>query len=258
MKSITTIGLICIKDNLNLEYNLVKIEYILNEDETFEYRFYPFYHVIELLDSTIFQGIPGLNLELKKQVYVRSNKTPVFISERAPSKARENLYEMLESVGMDYLNPLEWLIRTNLMYSGDNMYVKSYEECKSVSIPLKNDMNTNSLLKSILTEVCKGNDVSFGDFIINDTNRKEIHYLLSKLYEKGRIYQYQKMKEGIEKSKLIGKYKGRKAIEIDDTEIYEFYKKYRRKTITLNQVLEHLGISKATFYRRIKEIKSAS
>ena len=166
MKSVITSGLICVKDKLNLEYFLAKIEYQVNEDETFEYRFSPYYNVIELLDSSIFQGIPGLDLDLKKEVYIRKNKTPVFISERAPSENRENLIEMLESVDMDYLNQLEWLIRTNLKYSGDNMYVKRYENNENVEIPLINNLNTNSLLKRILSEICKGNTVTFGNFLI--------------------------------------------------------------------------------------------
>lgn len=256
MKSVITSGLICVKDNLNLEYYLAKIEYIINEDETFEYRFYPFYNVMELLDCKIFQGIPGINLELKKEVYIRNNRTPVFISERAPGANREDLIEMLESVKMDYLNPLEWLIRTNLKYSGDNMYVKRYEKLMPISIPIVNNMNTNSLLKSILNEICKGNKVKFGEFVVNDSNRKEMHYLLSKLYEKGKVYQYKKMKEGIEKAKKDGKYKGRKKIEIEDTEFYEIYKKYKNRTMSLEDVLYELNISKATFYRRIKEIKA--
>ena len=161
MKSVITSGLICVKDKLNLEYFLAKIEYQVNEDETFEYRFFPYYNVIELLDSSIFQGIPGLDLDLKKEVYIRKNKTPVFISERAPSENRENLIEMLESVDMDYLNQLEWLIRTNLKYSGDNMYVKRYEDNENVQIPLINNLNTNSLLKRILSEMCKDGGISF-------------------------------------------------------------------------------------------------
>ena len=254
MKSVITSGLICVKDKLNVEYFLAKIEYQVNEDETFEYRFSPYYNVIELLDSSIFQGIPGLDLDLKKEVYIRKNKTPVFISERAPSENRENLIEMLESVDMDYLNQLEWLIRTNLKYSGDNMYVKRYEDNENVEIPLINNLNTNSLLKRILSEMCKGNTVTFGNFLIDDSNRKEIHYLLSKLYEKGKIYQYNKMLEGIKNAKNDGKYKGRKKKEIEDTEFYEIYKMYKNKTLLLEDAINKLGISKATFYRKVKEL----
>ena len=72
-------------------------EYEEFEDETYEYRFYPNYEIIGLLNDDIFQGIPGLNLDLRKEVYIRNNMTPVFISERTPGPNRENLYEMLEN-----------------------------------------------------------------------------------------------------------------------------------------------------------------
>ena len=90
MKSSVSKGIICLKDELNIEFRVCVIEYILNEDETFEYRFYPNYDVISLLSDNLFQGIPGLNLDLKKEVYIRKNILPVFISERVPSKNRED------------------------------------------------------------------------------------------------------------------------------------------------------------------------
>ena len=161
MKSVITSGLICVKDKLNVEYFLAKIEYQVNEDETFEYRFSPYYNVIELLDSSIFQGIPGLDLDLKKEVYIRKNKTPVFISERAPSENRENLIEMLESVDMDYLNQLEWLIRTNLKYSGDNMYVKRYEDNENVEIPKQIEYIDVSALQDSFNPSGENNTLTF-------------------------------------------------------------------------------------------------
>lgn len=67
MNSITTSGLICIKDNLNIEYVLCKLDYIFNADDTFKYIFTPYYDVIDLLNSDIFQGLPGLELDFKKK-----------------------------------------------------------------------------------------------------------------------------------------------------------------------------------------------
>ena len=58
----------------------------------------PFYHVIELLPTRLFQGIPGLDMCLRKERYVRENMTPVFISERTSRENRENLWELLKHV----------------------------------------------------------------------------------------------------------------------------------------------------------------
>ena len=83
--------LICLNDEFNLTYKVAEITYIERDDESFEYEIKPNYSVIGLLDSKDFQGIPGLDIDLKKRSYVRKNVIPVFISERAPAKNREDL-----------------------------------------------------------------------------------------------------------------------------------------------------------------------
>lgn len=69
-----------------------------------------------------------MDLDLRKKEYIRRNRVPVFISERTPSKNRENLIELLDACGMDYLNRLEWLIRTDTRYAGDSLYVCRWED----------------------------------------------------------------------------------------------------------------------------------
>lgn len=59
-------GSICLNGPFNLTYRVCDIFYYLNSDDSFKYIFKPNYCVIELLDSKYFQGIPGLNLEFKK------------------------------------------------------------------------------------------------------------------------------------------------------------------------------------------------
>lgn len=71
MKSFESRGTICLKGQNNFIYKICKITYRLFEDESFEYVFEPNYFLIDLLDSKYFQGIPGLNLDLKKQEYIR-------------------------------------------------------------------------------------------------------------------------------------------------------------------------------------------
>lgn len=79
--------------------------------------------MIDLLAPQYFQGILGLDLSLKKKSYLRENIVPVFISERTPGENREDLWELLKACDMNYLNRLEWLVRTKTRYSGDEMYV---------------------------------------------------------------------------------------------------------------------------------------
>ena len=71
--------------------------------------------MIDLLDYDLFDGIPGLDLSLKKEKYTRKNIIPVFISERSPGKNRENLYELLHDCNMNYYNDLYTLLRGTVL-----------------------------------------------------------------------------------------------------------------------------------------------
>lgn len=123
MKEIRTVGTICLKDNAGTEYRISKIEYVEREDGSFYYVFTPDYSVIDLLPANLFQGIPGLDLSLRKKIYIRENIVPVFISERTPGPNRDDLDALLKETDMEYLNRLEWLIRTQMHYGGDPLYV---------------------------------------------------------------------------------------------------------------------------------------
>ena len=54
----------------------------------------------------------------------RVNMMPYFISERTPSEKREDLWELLEEVGLDYYDRFEWLLRTNMRCGTDNLIVE--------------------------------------------------------------------------------------------------------------------------------------
>ena len=73
MKEITTRGDICLNDKYNFTYKVAEISYSEREDESFVYEIKPNYSVISLLDTTNFQGIPGLDLDLKKEAYISEN-----------------------------------------------------------------------------------------------------------------------------------------------------------------------------------------
>ena len=77
MRELVTSGDICLKDEYNLVYKIAEITYREREDESFIYEIRPNYSVISLLKVTDFQGIPGLDLDLRKEVYIRENIVPV-------------------------------------------------------------------------------------------------------------------------------------------------------------------------------------
>ncbi|MDD2393797.1 MAG: hypothetical protein PHN99_08510 [Eubacteriales bacterium] len=257
MNQITTSGIICLRDDLGLEYRVAEITYTEKADGSFSYVFTPNYSVIDLLSPPEFQGIPGLDLDLRKPQYIRENMTPVFISERSPGENRENLWELLEEVGMKYLNRLEWLIRTTTRYSGDRMYVKrltdeDLKHCVTIHDPGIYERAV-MICERILKIICYGNDVRTDGFSIDDSNRKAFYSLLIPLYRNEKFYSKQRRVMGISDSVAAGKYRGRKRIQIEDTKAFEVFRGFRSGRITESEALKILNVSRATFYRRLKE-----
>ena len=66
-----------------------------------------------------------------------------------------------------------------------------------------------------------------------------------------REYILQRQREGIAAAKSMGKYKGRKAKEYADFD--KVVSKWRSGKITAKQAMRELGMSRSTFYRRVKQ-----
>lgn len=252
MNRIKSDGLICIKNKINIEFAVCKIEYILWEDETFKYIFTPYYDVISLLESNIFQGIPGLEIDLKKKEYIRENVIPTFIAERVPSEKREDYYELIQKVGMNYMNPVDYLIKTQGKYSGDKLYVKEFTERKNVVIDdVVKKSNSLGVIKIMLDNLAYGNKIVLNDRIIE--NSIDIFQTLTYIYQKGYDEIKEKQRLGRDEAKKMGNYRGRKAIEIDKLLFLEQVEQLDSKIITIDKVLKNLKISRATFYRLKKK-----
>lgn len=252
MNRIKSDGLICIKNKINIEFAVCKIEYILWEDETFKYIFTPYYDVISLLESNIFQGIPGLEIDLKKKEYIRENVIPTFIAERVPSEKREDYYELIQKVGMNYMNPVDYLIKTQGKYSGDKLYVKEFTERKNVVIDdVVKKSNSLGVIKIMLDNLAYGNKIVLNDRTIE--NSIDIFQTLTYIYQKGYDEIKEKQRLGRDEAKKMGNYRGRKAIEIDKLLFLEQVEQLDSKIITIDKVLKNLKISRATFYRLKKK-----
>lgn len=254
MREITTHGDICLKGKYNLIYRVAEITYIEREDDKFVYEIRPDYSVIELLDAKDFQGIPGLNLDLKKESYVRENIVPTFISERTPGENREDLRKLLNDCNMEYLNRLEWLIRTDTQYSGDKLFVQR-PETKNINVDSIKELGNRSavICRKLLETICYGDIVSSSEICVSSTNRKQYYELLTTLYGTERKYLDSQRKVGIAESAGKGKYRGRIRIKIGTLESMEVFTDYRAQKISSIDAAKKLGISKSTFLRRYRE-----
>ena len=84
---------------------------------------------------------------------------------------------------MKFMDPIEYLIRTDEQYFGDNLFVIPYESKKKVFINNINGNKTNIfIMKQILEAICNGDDIVINNELVCDDNRKIIHVILMILY----------------------------------------------------------------------------
>ena len=112
--------------------SVAQIDYQEFDEENFQYVIIPYWDIIDGLPASVFQGLPGIDMDLRLDRYYRVNYIPVFITERTPSENREDLWEILETVGLDYYDRFEWLLRTTMRAANDNLIVERRRESQVV------------------------------------------------------------------------------------------------------------------------------
>ena len=275
----TNAGVIKAVGHYGEKYSVGKIEYQTFFNEEYQYIFTPYWDVIDALDSSVFQGIPGISMELRLEKYYRVNMQPVFITERSPSKNREDLWELLEEVGLDYYDRFEWLIRTDLRCGNDNLIVERYREGTEeftyeeaagreaqlqygdhVIVQSQTQVSTNPSVytEKMLRLLATGAVVSFEQegLQIDRENRDSAMMLLRQQYYAAKLWEKKKHQQGVERARERGEYRGRKKIPGDAVRVKEIAALFHQKKISEKQAMERLGIaSRSTFYRRLKETR---
>ena len=256
MRKMITQGFICLEDKYKFIYKIAQIEYVEWEDGAFNYIFRPFYNIIDLLPDSLFQGIPGLDLSLRRAVYERKNMVPTFILERSPSEQREDFWMLMEESGVKAINRLDWLIRTNKRYSGDNFFIIPFVGNETVTYQKRTMYDlvkrSDSINKKLLEIICFGDNLYTDEIVIDDKSRMYYYKLLMPMY----IREYEQRKvhrmEGIEKAKEGNVYKGRRQLKLDPLLFDKVANDYLKGKISLEQAISILKISRATFFRRLK------
>lgn len=261
MKEMRTAGEICI-DREGLAHVVADVVHIEREDGTFTYEFYPRYEVIDLLvDYPAFQGIPGLNLSLRRTVYRRDNRTPVFIEERSPAPNRQDLWQLLDQAGLRHLNRLEWLISTSRPYSGDDLYVRAPENnphhgLTKVEAYGQTPASIAEMMKRVLLPLCAGNNIEVNGTVIADSSSRAIAYrLLLPLYSRERARIRARRLQGAQQARAEGRRAGRKRVQTDSLRLRELWSAVQNHHCTAKEAAEKLGISTSTFYRRVRELE---
>lgn len=154
--------------------------------------------------------------------------------------------------GKDFNRQGYQTLKNSLLRTGDTLVIKELDR-------LGRNMD---MIKSEWQELqAKGIDIVVLDTpILNTLNKSDlekklisniIFELLSYMAEKERIKIRERQSEGIAAAKANGLYKGRKRIEVNNFE--HVYNEWKAGKITAVKAMDRLGVTKATFYRRVKE-----
>lgn len=231
-----------------LEFNICTLIETIYEDD-FDYTFIPNYDIIKLIPKNAgFEGIQGLDLKLQEKIY-RRNGIPVFISERTMPKNRERLMDYLESIGLNYYDPLEILYKNKEKYCGDALLVKKSTNKMIVDVDYDNVTNLYQTVKRIMYNIAFNNDVLINSESIDKEQMfKNLYPVYLNLYLK-------KKKEQLKATRERISYKGRPRININDNDYLQIYNAYKNKELSMNDALDILGISRSTFIRKQKEFQ---
>lgn len=132
---------------------------------------------------------------------------------------------------------------------GDTIYIESISRLAR---------STRDFLKIIdILQEKKIELVSFKESI--DTATPQGRFMLtvfSALAELEREQTLQRQKEGIAIAKEQGKYKGRKAIEVNTDDFEKVYTEWKSGTITAKTAMTKLNLKPNTWYRRVKDYEN--
>lgn len=270
-------GIIKVYDRNNNRYSVGEIVFERYDDQNYQYIIKPYWNLIKSIPNGIFQGIPGIDMDLRYDTYYRVNMTPEIISMRTPSESRENVRQLMASVGLDYYDRFEWLLRSESKCGDDNlMIVRKYDRTnKALSISEINDINLSpedTLNIHSLNELSSGKSsivkyvyqilqsgvrvyITSENRFLEENERVIMLYLLSNMLEGINNANMSNRKKGRELAKKSGRYTGRKPIEVNEKLLRSVSKDLRTHLISEEEALQKLSMSRSTFYRKLKTLK---
>ena len=256
--------------------SVAQIDYQEFDEENFQYVISPYWEIVDGLPASVFQGIPGIDMDLRLETYYRVNYIPTFIAERTPSENREDLWEILESVGLDYYDRFEWLIRTPMRAANDNLIVerrRTEQVVEKYTTGILSNLQygdkvivdsmeaiadtTAGFADEIFTVITNGVDIisESGQMLVDITTRSSmIPIIIAQKIIAQREYAKNR-RSGIEQAKKQGKYTGRKPIEVDEKVLRQVNQELKAGLISVEEAMKRTKIgSKSTFYRKVREL----
>lgn len=257
--------------------SVAQIDYQEFDEENFQYVISPYWEIVDGLPASVFQGIPGIDMELRLERYYRVNYIPTFIAERTPSENREDLWDILESVGLDYYDRFEWLLRTTMRSANDNLIVErrrisqvteqftsgvlstlQYGDKVIVDSMEAISDTTAGFSDAIFIAITSGVDIinQSGQILVDALTRAAMISVVVTQRIITRREHASSRRDGIEQAKKNGKYTGRKPIEVDEKILRQVVMEIDKGIITVEEAMRRTKIgSKSTFYRKVKALE---
>lgn len=258
--------------------SVAQIDYQEFDEENFQYVISPYWDIVDGLPASVFQGIPGIDMDLRLKDYYRVNYVPTFIAERTPSESREDLWELLESVDLDYYDRFEWLLRTKMRAANDNLIVERRRIEETVEelvdgvisgLQYGDKLIANSiesmadsvagLSETMFNIVTRGIDVitESGQVLIDAMARSSmVTYMITQriMARRERTANHQ---AGIDQAKKEGKYVGRKPTSVDENVLRQVMQELEDGIISVEDAMRRTKVnSRSTFYRKIRGLKN--
>lgn len=240
--AINSASIVC-DDEFGITYRICRLDYEEWEDGSYEYRFTPCYHILDMLPCGVTGGIPGLDLDLRREVYVRKDMDPVFMTERSPSRNRVDVRELMDGVGLDHYDRLEWLIRTHTRYAGDELYCIRYGEPDHKEFSSAKGRSMSGNIRDILSAIGSGSTVSIDGKELSPKEMTAVGRTLRMVLSSERR---------VNPERTVPASVGRKRKEVGEM-IIDWACTEMRNGASAERVAKEIGISRATLYRRIKE-----
>lgn len=259
--------------------SVAQIDYQEFDEENFQYVISPYWEIVDGLPASVFQGIPGIDMDLRLEKYYRVNYIPTFIAERTPSENKEDLWEILESVGLDYYDRFEWLLRTTMRAANDNLIVERRRMSQVVeeftagmlsALQYGDKIVVDSMEEiadtaagftdGIFTVVTNGVDIisQSGQIFVDAMTRAAMVPIVVTQRMIIRREHSANRRDGIEQAKKNGKYTGRKPIDVDEKVLRQVNQELKDGLITVEEAMRRTKIgSKSTFYRKIRALNYA-
>ncbi|MCF2642840.1 recombinase family protein [Roseburia hominis] len=260
--------------------SVAQIDYQEFDEENFQYVIRPYWEIIDGLPTSVFQGIPGIDMDLRLERYYRVNYIPTFIAERTPSENREDLWDILESVGLDYYDRFEWLLRTTMRSANDNLIVERRRTSQVVEKFTSGILSTlqygdriivdsmesiadttAGFVDGIFTVITNGVDIidQSGQILVDIMTRAAMVPIVVTQRIIARREHALHRRTGIEQAKKEGKYTGRKPIEVDEKVLRQVNQELKAGLITVEEAMKRTKIaSKSTFYRKVRALNRRS